>query len=566
MANELTEEERNDILLRGFENPGFFCKTFLGEWFSLPMPWVHRGLLSLLTGKTDWLLEFGWESWPKGEAEWTPRLLDKILRHFTWRPEPDDPTSPVYPLFEAEYADDGSIRAIHLNTSNRILVIMPRGISKTTLVNASNIMDICYQITDFFVYLSETATHAEMQLENVKRQLTSNEMIKAVFGNLKPERSAEESWNAKFIETTTGHAVTAKGRGGQVRGLNHNGKRPSKIIIDDVEDKESVKTTEQKEKTRTWLKADVEPALPQIGEGTGQIIAVGTILDSDALLVNLMKDPEWVTVLFGAIDPDGEPLWEHYMTVEQYNRRKQSFIRLGKLSDFLREYQSTLKAGKEGAKFPADSIRYQIMVRTDFVGVSLVMDPAIGQKKDSDFVAYGVVGITDKGQIHVMDVHLEKGMMPSAQVDKYFELVAKWDPTKKGIEAVAYQKSLIHIVREEQFRRSKVMGTKAYFEVIPILHGNTAKKPRVEGILSPRYIAGYVTHQRRFVELEQQLLEWPNSKLDGPDVVAMCVGLLDPYAAFALPGEQNAAGEDQLARDQYKPLEEELGGTFRSAP
>lgn len=443
---------------------------------------------------------------------------------------------------------------------------MPRGSSKTTVVNAANLYDLCYSETDFIVYLSETATHAEMQLDNVKRELEGNVLIRAVFGDKKPERSATEKWTQGFIETVTGQAVTARGRGGQVRGLNHRGERPKKIVIDDVEDKESVSTEPQRDKTRGWMKADVEPALPQIGEDRGVIIATGTILHHEALLVNLMKDPEWVTVIFGAIDPDGDPLWEHYMTTDGYSRKKQSFIRLGKLADFNREYGSSLKIENEGAKFPQDSIRYQIMHRTDFVGVALVMDPAIGQKKDSDYIAYGVVGMTDKGQVHVMDNYLERGMTPRAQIDKYFELVERWDPTKCGIEAVAYQRALIHLVREEQFRKSQTIGMKAYFPIIPILHGNTAKEARVEGILSPRYKAGYVTHQRRFVLLEQQLLDWPNSKKDGPDVVAMAVGLLDPYAAFALPGEANAAGEDKLARDQFKPIEEELGGDFRSAP
>ena len=566
MASKFTQEEVKEIVSRGYGNPGFFCKTFLPDWFGLPMPWVHRGLLALLTRKTDWLLEFGPETWPLAEGEWTEGQLDKILRHFVWRPEPDDPLSPTYPLFQAERDSAGNITAIHLSTSNRVLVIMPRGLSKTTLVNAANLYDICYAETDFLVYLSETATHAEMQLENVKRELTGNPMIIEIFGNKKPERSSDEKWTQGFIETTSGQAIATRGRGGQVRGLNHRAKRPSKILIDDVEDKESVKTEEQRDKARTWLKADVEPALPQIGEGGGIIIATGTILSSEALLVTMMKDPEWVTVIFGAIDPDGDPIWDHYMTREQYERKKQGFVRVGKLAAFLMEYQSTLKADKATAKFPEESIRYQIMQRTDFIGVALVMDPAIGQKKDSDFIAYGVAGMTDKGQVHALDMFLKQGMSPREQIDKFFELSARWDPTKHGIEAVAYQKALVHLVREEQFRKSKIMGNKAYFEVIPILHGNTGKIPRVEGILSPRYIAGYVTHQRRFPELETQLLEWPNGKKDGPDVLAMCVGLLDPYAAFAMPDERNEAGEDHLARDQYRPIEEELGGTFRSAP
>lgn len=565
MKPDLTPQEISEIASRGYADPGFFCRTFLSEWFYLPMPWVHRGLLALLTRKTDWLLNFGPETWAGGEGEWDEAQLDKILRHFIWRPEPDDPKSTAYPLFEADRDTSGRITAIHLSVSARILVIMPRGMSKTTIVNAANLYDICYHETDFLVYLSETATHSEMQLENVKRQFETNSLVLTVFGVKKPDRG-DGKWTEGFIETTDGCAVTARGRGGQVRGLLHNGKRPTKIVFDDVEDKESVKTHDQRDKCLNWLKADVEPALPQIGLSAGSIIGTGTILSSEALLVTLMKDPEWITVIFGAVDPDGDMLWEHYMTRQEYERKKQSFIRVGKLAEFNREYASSLKAEGVDAKFPQESIRYEVLERADFPAVALVCDPAIGQKKDSDYIAFGVVGMSDKGRLHVFECELKQGLTPRQQVDRYFELTARWQPTKFGVEAVAYQKALVHLIREEQFRKSKEIGSIAYFNVIPILHGNTAKIPRVNGVLSPRYTAGYVTHQRRFALLEQQLLEWPNGKKDGPDVVAMCVTLLDPHAAFALPLDDEATGMDQLAKDQYPPIEEVLGGRFGSAP
>jgi hypothetical protein len=561
---KLSPEEILDLATRGLEDPGFFCRTFFPEWFYLPMPWVHRGVLAILTRQTDWLLNFGEEQWPKGKGVWDEKGLDKILRHFVWRPEPDDPNSPVIPLFEAERNAQGQITAVHMRASNRMLFIMPRGISKTTLVNAANIRDIVQHTIDFLVYLSETATHSEEQLNNIKRELESNELLKLVYGVKQPTRSDPESWSQKLIETTDGIVVAAKGRGGQVRGMNHRGQRPNRIVFDDVEDKESVRTDEQRDKARSWLKGDVEPALPQIGTERGDLIGIGTIIHHDSLIVNLSKDPEWVVVKFGAIDPDGDMLWEHYMTRAQYNSKRRGFIRLGKLAEFGMEFDSETRVKDTKAKFPGPFI-YIPRVRADLVGCALVCDPAISEKKGSDYCSFGVVGMTERGQVHVMDFFAEVGMSPREQVDKYFELHFLHQPNLHGIEAVAYQKALIHLVREEMFRKGKTFGPSAYFNIEPILHGRTAKVERVEGILSPRYTAGYVSHQRRFPQLEEQLLDWPNGKKDGPDVVAMAVTLLDPYAAFALEGE-DADGTDKLAQDQYQPLDEELAGSWRAAP
>lgn len=561
MTVSLTPDEALALTKECFADPGLFMRSFLGHWFPKPMPWVHRGMLAILLQKTDWLLNFGKEQWPEGEGYWDEKQLSKILRHFVYSLEPEDPLSPKFPLFEAERDDAGNITALHLRSTQRTLAIMPRGVSKTTILNGSNLYKILYKETEFLVYLSETATHAEMQLDNIKRELESNELMRAVFGNKKPERSASEHWSNWLIETTDGIVVVAKGRGGQVRGLNHKGKRPTDIVFDDVEDKESVATEPQRDKARTWMKADVEPALPQIAK-SGRIVGLGTVIHREGLLLTLAKDPEWITIRFGAKDPDGDMLWNEYMTSEQFDAKRKSFHRIGKLGDFNMEFQSTTKVDADGAKFPGP---FTIKARNfgEFPARALVLDPAIGQKKDSDYSAFAVVGMTNEGFIHVLDVYMQRGMHPREQIDKFFEMHFFYDCTLHGIEAVAYQKALIHLTREEMFRKGKEHGPKAYFEIAPILHGNTAKIPRVEGVMSPRYKAGFVTHQRYFPEYEEQLLDWPNGKKDGPDAVAMAVTLLDPFAAFAFdPGDEDP---DKLSKDQLPPLEKVFDGEWRSA-
>jgi hypothetical protein len=100
--NRLTSEEIVEIVKNSLTDPVFFCRTFFPNWFTLPMPWFHRGLLAILSRQTDFLLNFGPETWPAGESVWDERQLDKILRHFVWKPEPEDTNGPVIPLFEAE--------------------------------------------------------------------------------------------------------------------------------------------------------------------------------------------------------------------------------------------------------------------------------------------------------------------------------------------------------------------------------------------------------------------------------------------------------------------------------
>lgn len=554
---QVIDTARKELMAAGLADPVLFLRTFLPHWFGKKIPWAHRGMIAIILRQSDFLLNFGPETWPEEQAVWTRRDLDKIIKHFVWKEHPKAKPVPLFTLHEFE---DGSLR-LDLAVAKNTQVVWPRGFGKTTTINGCQIYKIAYKLKKFMVYLSETATHADQQIENIKRELTSNAALIAVFGVFKPDRADEESWRNGFFQTKTGITVMAKGRGGQVRGTLVGDSRPDDFIIDDVEDKESVRTPEQREKTLTWLYADVLPAENQIKKNA-TFTMVGTLLHREAMIPKVMGDPDWVSIVFGAIDPDGEPLWPEYMTLEQIEKKKRSFIRVGKLAEFYMEFLSELR-NVEGAKFPGP---FTIIprVRSDFVAVALALDPAIGEKRTADYCSFAVTGMTEQGIHHVLDMHMEKAMSPRAIINKFFDLVMLWDPTHKGIESVAFQKALVHLVKEEQFRKARVLGPKAYFEVIPIPNGQN-KFLRVEGVLQPRYAAGYITHQRTFPELEEQLLDWPAAKLDGPDSVAMAITLLDPYAGTTYDnGDPNEDGiiEDKLAKDMYEELDEEY---FRSA-
>src|SRR5690606_24478111 len=121
-------------------------------------------------------------------------------------------------------------------------------------------------------------------------------------------------------------------------------------------------------------------------------------------------------------------------------------------------------------------------------------------------------------------------------------------------------------IQSEQFRRSRapipgapfagqIAGTRAYFEVEQITHGKTGKDERIRGILKPLYHSGYLTFQTKFKELDEQLLEYPSGKKDLPDVVAMCIKQLDPFAALHTMDEQTT----DLAADNLPALPANFG-------
>lgn len=546
---EPSVEDLATVAARGFTNPRFFCRWFLPEWFPLPMPWVHVGILALLTQQTKFLLEF--------DEEYTERDLDKILRHFTYKVDPTKEDSSTLPIFVRE-GDE-----IFITDSRFLLIMMPRGASKTTLFNASNIYNTVYRCHKYFLYLSEASTHACTQVTNVGRQLVNNPRLRMVFGDLRPDQRNEQGyrWSESegLIQTSTGVSFEAVGRGGQVRGKNRNGQRPDLIGFDDVEDKESVKTEDQRAKAKDWLFSDVLPALPELNPNA-RVIGMGTLLHNEALLAVLSRDPEWIVVKFGVIDPDGDALWPAWMDLKKIEARKQRFALKGLLHLFYLEYFNEFRA-PETQVFKPEFIHVAPRPLKDYIWRAMAIDPAISEDRRADSCVIAGVGMTEDGIIGVLEDWGKVGASPREQVDQYFRIHFLLMPQHHGVEAVAYQKSLVHLLREEMFRKGKeqkALGKNpadAYFEITPITHGKTGKTERIEGILQPRYASGYVVHQRVFPDLHTQLLDWPNGKRDHPDAVAMAISLLDGYAAVA-------GGE--TTTEALPPLEEVFGGDWRS--
>jgi hypothetical protein len=443
--------------------------------------------------------------------------------------------------------DKGKLR---MRLERFTLLMIPRGFSKTTLAGiAFPLYNIVFQELKFAVYISATASHAEQQLANQKRQLESNPRILHVFGNLKPTMQDSASWRQEIYETTTGMVMRAAGRGGQVRGMNHNGQRPRLGVVDDLEELDLVQTPEQRQKTKRWVYSDLLPILPAMDPDAGFVV-LGTLLHNDSLLMTLSDDPQWNVVRFGAYDKQGDLLWPENMDEAKLEREKQSAVLSNTLSEYYMERFSIIRDARN-ADFKEEYIKFGGPTQDEQLFTTLYCDPAISEKPTADHCTFSVVAMSTKARIYVRKSTGQIGMSPRDVVNQMFRLYAEYRPDRVGIESNAYQMALVHLMREEMFRR------KLYFEVIPV--NNSKKKAmRVKGILQPRYAAGVMYHEGRFVELETQLLQFPNSKKDDyADGLAGAVSLLDDAASMA---------EDGGVTGQEAPdLEDVIGGDWRQA-
>jgi hypothetical protein len=542
-----------ELALRGLTDLVFFAHYFMHEAFPGRMPWLHRGLFAVLTEQTDFLWSYGEvhkimrefvERDPDNEDQETNvirrlfRAFDRDNNEFTWEQiqeleskcEYQDYELPT-PRGETDYVTRLGL-VLFLDIGRFTEIIIPRGFSKTTIAGqAVPLWKILYRIISFMVYISESGTHAEMQANNIRTLLRGNDRLQRVFGDLVPARTADEKWSERFFETISGFALAARGRGSQIRGLLHHNQRPQLEIWDDLEDQESVDTESQRAKTRKWAYGNAMPALPEL-DPNSTIVALGTLLHAECLLMTLKKDPEWTTIIFGVQDSIGDWVWPEMWDAAKDARKRASYDLAGELTTYYLEYRSQLH-NEESAVFLRKRFIYSKPALKDVVGTAIYCDPAISKQESADSAVIQVASIVHGGDIYLRDEWREHAVadLVTKIVENYFRLAKLYTPDKHGFESVAFQAALETIFKTWMFKEHY------YFEAIPV--SNASRKiERIRGIVGPRHRAGALHFCKRFPETESELVDFDPTKKeqkdDGPDCLAGVIKLLDPYAGVNL--------------------------------
>ena len=160
----------------------------------------------------------------------------------------------------------------------------------------------------FILLLSQTQNQARQHMANLKIELEANQLLRSDLG---PFQMPEDEWRLYSIVLPDYKArITAVSSEQSVRGLRHGHYRPDLIICDDIEDLESVKTQEGRNKIYQWLTGDVIPA----GDNNTRLIIVGTILHEDSLIRRLQKKIDRGTFdgiykEYPITNEENQPLW-----------------------------------------------------------------------------------------------------------------------------------------------------------------------------------------------------------------------------------------------------------------
>ena len=442
----------------------------------------------------------------------------------------------------------------------KIAIAAPRGIGKTTIARTLAAKGILFRDVSFISYVSNSATAAEMQTENIKRELLSNLDVKQLFGSVKiaDKSIGLEDTFSKLSWISYGKTlVMPRGAGQQVRGLIWGKHRPQLIIVDDLENTEEVMSEDQRKKLKEWFFSDLLKSVNRY-LNDWRIVYIDTLKHEDALLQTLIDSSDWKSLVLSVCDNNYNSLAPQYISTEELKEEVEQHREKGLLDVFYMEYMN-IPISSEDASFKPEYFRYyedhEIANKKEIESV-IIVDPAKTVKIQSAETAIVGIGIDRaSARLYVRDV-VSRKMYPDQIYDEMFGMAARLGAQVVGVEVTSLHQFIVQPIKSEMFKRGH------FFELIE-LPATGKKEDRVKNLVS-FYRQGYVYHNRNCCAgLEAQLLMFPRSKLwDIMDAFAYVVKMMEMGDRYFEP----SFNDDEDPEAEYKELEyEEPVDNWRSA-
>jgi len=284
---------------------------------------------------------------PLPVSEWAARYLPSYLQR---------------PLSAFHCWLAGALATLHGRRGTRLAVIAPRGSAKSTWASFAYPLYCAVEGYEPYIQIvSDSIGQASLWLEAIKTELEDNPQLAAAY----PHASgAGPVWRQDRIRLNNGVVLEALGTLSKIRGRRHRQERPSLIIVDDPENEEHVTSALRRERSWRWFTRAVLNA----GTPRTNVLALGTALHRDCLLLRLQKQAGWQARLFRAIVtwPQRMDLWARWeeIATDWENPRRER--------DAQTYYQAQRAGMDEGAEvlWPQAESLYQLMALRSTIGPS----------------------------------------------------------------------------------------------------------------------------------------------------------------------------------------------------
>ena len=216
-----------------------------------------------------------------------------------------------------------------------VLVVLPRGIGKTTLLSCSLLYCVCARIIRFPVLVGCSQLAANSILHNILATIESSDPLLWCFPEIafpirdgagRWQRFAHQHVRGRRTNVVTNHdklhlpdldergaTIVARGAGAAVRGLvDADGSRPDWVLIDDPQKPSTARSDTQLDALEKYILEDLRGLAG--GDSTISLFVAATPLAPNDIVDRLSKRPDFKVVRMPLVSswPDNKALWEEY--------------------------------------------------------------------------------------------------------------------------------------------------------------------------------------------------------------------------------------------------------------
>ena len=375
----------------------------------------------------------------------------------------------TYPFADFHYEMFNLTEDENINTA---LVMAFRGSAKSTIFTTSYpIWSILGKPQKkFVIILGQTQRQARQHLINIRKELEGNELLRSDLG---PFKEIEDEWGSMSLVIPKYDArITAASMEQTIRGMKHKQYRPDLIICDDIEDLQSVKTKEGRDKIHNWISGEVIPA----GDKNTKIIFVGNLLHEDSLLMRIKEKIDvgimnGKTLLVPLLDNDNQIAWPgKFKNISEVEIERK---KIANDQSWAREYLLKILSGNDRVVHPEWIKFYDDLPKCTIEGgyrcAVTGIDLAISKADSADYTALVsalVFGYEDKLKIYILPNPINKriSFQETTEISKTLikSLEISEEPSWLLVEDVGYQRALVEQFDpfEYRVRAMKVLGDK----------------------------------------------------------------------------------------------------------
>lgn len=387
----------------------------------------------------------------------------------------------------------------------------------------------------YIVLVKQNATLAKNKLKEIERGVEDNRWLRG-----KIIKVIEESGDAYEIEVSAPGEkgdkvkirIEAYGKGASIRGLNWNGKRPSILIADDLQDEEDAKSQSVLESDWTWFRSEIG----FLGKNT-RFFMVANNLGERCIIERIGDDPKAFNFNFSrvpVIDERGESVWPEKFSKEFIKAEKQQYLKTGDIEIWMRN-RMCVAVSPETQVFKRVDLRWYVAEeRRNIIARSNIYiscDFAESLNKNACLRAFVVVGVDEEDYWYLIDARYGIWDAPE-QLSILFELVRAYSPYKVGIECVGQHGALKY-----QTIVKAMTEERCIFSIAKITPSTkTTKNERIELALGQRIRINKLLLPEKAGWLEEVLTELlmfarsgPKSRyIDVIDALAQCAEFVKP--------------------------------------